>query len=141
MATFNASRIGGPAVPAGIGDGQGLKAAVVEYTVAAALQASDVIVSPTLQKGSVVLDVILVATDLDTNVAPDITLDVGPASDPDGIIDGSTVGQAGGVARGAAAPITLTANEPINVTVAVGPATGATSGKVSLTVLFLPPNS
>lgn len=140
MATFNASRVGGPGVPAGIGDGQGLKAAVVEYTVAAALQASDVIVGPTLQKGSVVLDVILVTTDLDTGT-PAILLDVGPASDPDGIIDGSTVGQAGGLARGEAAPITLTANESINVTVATGPATGATSGAVSLTVLFLPPNS
>jgi len=141
MATFKATRVGGPAVPAGIGDGQGLKAAVVEYSLGAALGLNDVIEGPTLQRGSVIVDVILSATDLDTGGSPAITLDVGPASDPDGLIDGSTIGQAGGVDRADTVPVTLTANESINVTVSAAPATGATTGTVSLTVMFLPPNS
>ncbi|MDH2239074.1 hypothetical protein N5K27_22455 [Pigmentiphaga sp. GD03639] len=139
--TYKAARAHGPAVPPGVGDGQALKAASVVFDLGAALVVNDVIEGPTLQRGSTVLDVILVATDLDTGGSPAIALDVGPTSNPDAFIDGSTVGQAGGVARGASAPVTLTGNEPINVTVATGPATGATTGKISLTVLFLPPNS
>lgn len=137
MATLTMPRAHGANVMAGVGDGQSLKAAACTYTLAAALAGDDVLVGPTIQKGATVLDVILHTTDLDTGT-PAIMLDVGIPGDADKFIDGSNVGQAGGTARGVFAPYTMEADQPVQVTVATGPDAGATTGTVSLTVIFLP---
>lgn len=125
----------------GVGDAKSLKCATVSYSLAAALALNDVLQGPMLQAGSTVVDVSLVTTDLDSNGTPTITLDVGYGGDPDYFIAASTVGQAGGIARASAAtaqPLTLESNDTIDVTVHAAPATGATTGTVTLSVFFLP---
>jgi hypothetical protein len=146
MATFNAIKgFGSPLAIAGIGPGQSPSIMVCTHTVTAALALNDVIQSPPLPKGAVVYDVVLAVTDLDTGGSPAITLDVGYGADPDYFIAASTAGQAGGIARAAAVtasvPLVLTTNDTIDVLVKAGPATGATSGKVTLVVHYVMDNA
>lgn len=102
--------------------------------------AADVIQMIPVAKGTTVLNVFLTAEDIDSNGSPAITLDVGDGGDPDRFIDGSTVGQAGGIAQigsGVAAaaidgfPYTYTADDTIDVTVATAAATKA-AGNITL---------
>jgi hypothetical protein len=128
----------------GVGDAKALKCAVVTFSLGAALALNDVLTGPKIGKNSTILDVVLTTTDLDTNGTPTITLDVGYSGDADYFIAASTVGQAGGLARASAAtaqPLTLTADDTVNIGVKAGPATGATTGTVTLAVFFLPPNA
>jgi hypothetical protein len=142
MATLQMTNAQGRAnAMAGVGDAKSLKCATVSYSLSAALALNDVLVGPLLQAGSTVVDVSLVTTDLDTNGTPTITLDVGTGDATQYFIAASTVGQAGGIARASAAtaqPLTLTKNDTIDVTVRAAPATGATTGTVTLSVFFLP---
>lgn len=106
--------------------------------------AADVIQMIPVAKGTTVLQVWLTAEDLDTNGTPTISLDVGDGGDADRFIDGSTVGQAGGIATigsGVAAaaidgfPYTYTADDTIDVTVAAAAATKA-AGNITLWALL-----
>jgi hypothetical protein len=127
----------------GVGDAKSLKCATVSYTLAAALALNDVLQGPKLQAGSTIVDVSLVTTDLDTGGSPAITLDVGTGDSPQYFIAASTIGQAGGLARASAAtaqPLTLAKDDTVDVVVHAAPATGATTGTVTLSVFFLPAN-
>lgn len=127
----------------GVGDGQGLKCASSTYTLAAALVVNDVIQGPLIQAGSVIVDVMVVVSDLDTGT-PAITLDVGYGGSTAYFASASTAGQAGGVIRATAAtalPLVLTTNDTIDVKVGTGPGTGATTGTVTITVFFLARNA
>jgi hypothetical protein len=143
--TFQATKVSsGTEQMPGIGDGQSLKCVSSTYSLAAALVINDVIQSALIQAGSTVVDVMVVVSDLDTNGTPLITLDVGYGGDPDYFIAASTIGQTGGVARASAVtalPLTLTTNDTIDVTVKAAPATGATTGTVTITVFFTPRNA
>lgn len=144
MTTYASTNTGAANAVPGVGDGHGLKAVVGVFSLTAALAANDVIQSPTIPKGATIIDVIVSSTDLDTNGTPTITFDVGYSADADYFIAASTMPQTGGVARSSAPtaqPLTLTAKDTVNVTVKAGPATGATTGTVSIAVLFLPPNA
>lgn len=144
MTIFTATNTGAANAVPGVGDGHGLKAVAGVFTLAAALALNDVIQSPMLPKGATVIDVIVAVTDLDTGGAPAITLDVGYGGSQNYFVQASTVGQGGGVARASAptaSPLTLTQNDTIDVTIKAAPATGATTGTVSIVVLFLPPNA
>lgn len=144
MTTYASTNTGAANAVPGVGDGHGLKAVVGVFALTAALAINDVIQSPTIPKGATIIDVMVASTDLDTNGTPTITLDVGYSGDQDYFIAASTVAQAGGAVRASAptaAPLTLTQNDTVNVTVKAGPATGATTGTVSIAVLFLPPNA
>lgn len=144
MATFQMTNPQGrTATPPGVGDGKSLKCVTASYSLAAALALNDVLQSPLIQSGSTVIDVMVVVSDLDTGGSPSITLDVGYGDDPDYFIAASTVGQAGGVARASAAtaqPLTLAKNDTIDITVKAAPATGATTGTITLSVFLLPRN-
>lgn len=129
----------------GIGDGQGLKCVSSTYDLStgAAFVINDVVQSALIQSGSVVVDVMVVVTDLDSSTG--ITLDVGYGVDPDYFVAASTVGQAGGVVRASALtakPLVLTTNDTIDVLVhAAATGTAATTGTVTITVFFLARNS
>ncbi|MBC8642127.1 hypothetical protein IAG25_35570 [Caballeronia sp. EK] len=134
-------RAGGKVGP---GDAKGLKCAVFTYALAGALVINDMLQSPMFDEGTTIVDVTVVTPDLDSSGSPAVTLDVGYGVDPDYFIAASTVGQAGGVARASAAtalPLTLTADDTIDIVVKAAPATSATSGTISLAVYFLPPNA
>lgn len=105
----------------------------------AALALNDVIQMMKVPSGFTVTEVLLTADDLDTGGSPAIILDVGDDGDTDRFIDGSDVGQAGaGVSRldnPAGHQYTFTADNTIDVLVQAAPATGATAGKIYLTVM------
>ena len=93
--------------------------------------------------GETVYGVMLTAPDLDTGGSPAIVLDVGYGGAANSMIDGSTIGQAGGTASSlaignathgstATAPVAFTADDTIDVTVATAPQTGATSGTLTM---------
>jgi len=125
----------------------------MEYSLAAALALNDVIEMGPLPADHVPVDCVLDADDLDTNGAPTITLSVGilnagktaistAAADGGAAwIAASTVAQAGGLVRPTVSAITRVApdaanDRPMGVLVAAGPATGAATGKVGLTVMY-----
>lgn len=144
--TFNATKGFGPplAIAGASGDGQAPKIMLCTYAVLAALVINDVIQSPPLPKGAVVFDVMIIVSDLDTNGAPAITLDVGYGTDPDYFIAASTIGQTGGVARTsavtAATPLVLTQNDTIDVLVKAAPATGV-AGTITMAIQYVMQNS
>lgn len=121
-----------------------------EYSLAAALALNDIIEIGILPANARIVDGILDCDDLDTNGAPAITLDVGIMSGTVGDADtgrtvgtelfaASTVAQAGGMARTTkgqrSVPTAL--DRSIGVKVAAAPATGATTGKIRLTVFYV----
>ncbi len=119
-----------------------------------ALAANNVIEMVELPPGMVPVDVLLDTTDLDTNGAPTISLDVGVMAGDVGstvfasrttgaqFIAGSTIGRTGGLARadviGASRLAPTETSRSIGVRVAAAPATGATTGTVRLSVLIRP---
>lgn len=104
------------------------------YEISAALVAADLVQMIPVYKGEIVHDVILKTDDLDTNGTPAIVLDVGDGVSTNWAIDGSTVGQAGGVDKtdATAVPKAYTADDTLDVDVDVAPATGATTGTIEL---------
>lgn len=106
-----------------------------EYTISAALAAADVIQLVNINKGETVLGYFLEVPDLDTNGSPTITLDLGTDGDTDLFLDNSNLGQAGGTSNLLVKPVTFAADGSIDLKVATGPATGATSGTIKLSVL------
>ena len=109
------------------------------YTVSTALALNDVIQMVKIPANATIIGLTLSCGDLDTDGSPAIVLDVGDGSDTDRFIDGSTIGQAGGVERINAAAghnYTYSAEDTIDVLVQVGPATGATAVDIDLTVLY-----
>lgn len=126
---------------AGVGDGQTCKVMICEFSWTAALVINDKFLSPLIQKGSVISDVVVFT---DSMGAAAVTLDVGDDGDPDRYIAASTIGVAGGVARASAAtarPQLLTVNDTVDVIVKVAPTTPTTSGKLYLVIYYTPLNT
>ena len=121
-----------------------------KYEIAAALVINDTIALCKLPAQEVPVDLVLNCDDLDSDGTPAIVLDVGiydpetgnPTSDPDCFIDASDVAQAGGIARmnvvagRELAPVNY--DRSVRATVVTAPATGATSGGISATLLSRP---
>lgn len=106
------------------------------YALAAALAASDVIQMVKVPAGATVLDGYVQLPDLDSNGSPTINIECGDGSDPDRFIDGTTGGQAAGLLRfnSLLFPHTYTAEDTVDLVATAGPATGATSGTITLVV-------
>lgn len=126
-----------------------------EYSLSAALVVNDQIEMVCLPAQHVPVDVILDTDDLDSGGSPAITLSVGLFAGTVGdttlgnrtpdetIIAAATTGQAGGVVRPTLASAFRIAPDKVNdraigILVKAGPATGATTGKIGLTVLMRP---
>lgn len=106
------------------------------FTLTAALAADDVIQMIKRAPGMEVHDGILETTDLEAT-GTSMVLDVGDSDSTDHFIDGSTVGQAGGVERfglGGTIYKKYTTDGTIDVKVQAMTGTGATTGTVRLTV-------
>lgn len=126
--------------------GVGVEIAFASYELVAALALNDVIQMVKIPAGATVCELLLATDDLDTGGSPALVLDVGDGDDTDRYIDGSTIGQTGGSARlgsGVSAATaansfnyTYAAEDTIDVLAQVAPATGATSGTVSLMVIY-----
>jgi len=119
--------------------GLALAAVVGVYELAAALIQDDVIHMVKIPKGARLVDVILAVDDLDTDVSPALTLSVGYTGALEAIISQSDLGQAGGVARASVigfSGLNFAAEDTIQVSATAGPATGATSGTLTLIALY-----
>ena len=120
--------------------GIGLMEETATYTLTAALALNDVIQMVRIPQNATIISMTLSADDLDSNGSPAIVLDVGDGSDTDRFIDGSTIGQAGGVEPAinnkAGHLHQYTSEDTIDVLVQVAPATGATSGTIKLSVIY-----
>lgn len=137
MATYTNTKAGSGVQPRATH--MGINSATATQTIATALTASDVIEMIKVPAGARVIDCILVAGDLDTGATPAIVLEVGDGDDRDRWIDGSTVGQAGGVARNNVATgvdHTYATDDTVDVFVLTAPQTGATGVVVTLTVFY-----
>lgn len=124
----------------------------MEYSLAAALALNDVMYMGDLPADHVPVDFMVDSDDLDTNGAPAIVLGVGIINATDnglsaaaddggaGWLLSSNIGQAGGMARPTTNVMSrvkpTTGSRRLGVHVSTGPATGATTGKVGLTLLY-----
>jgi hypothetical protein len=121
-------------------DAVGVNVAYGTYELSAALVINDVIQMVKIPKGATVTDVTLATDDLDSNGTPAIVLEVGDDGDTDRFIAASTVAQAGGVTtlgNIAGFGYAYTAENTIDVKVPTAPATGATSGTISIAVTYI----
>lgn len=142
MATFTASAAASTVQPKTSGISGNLKCAYGTYEITAALALNDVIQMVRVPANATIVGVNLGTDDLDTNGSPAIVLDVGDGSDTDRLIDGATVGQAGGYTSTMVMTgfgYQYTAEDTIDVLVQVAPGTGATSGTISLAVFYTMP--
>lgn len=139
MATFKSSLVTAN-TSAGVGVGSQEVVVYATYALTAALALNDIIQMVPVPSGATITGVTIGATDLDTGGSPAIVLDVGDGSDTDRFIDGATVGQAGGSSSTLAVAgfgYTYTSDDTVDVLVQVAPATGATSGTISLRVAYV----
>lgn len=120
-----------------------------EFALTGALAVNDVIEMGILPANNRIVDAMLDSDDLDTGGTPAITLDVGIMSGEVGdtslsrtvgteLYTASTVARAGGMERTSKAQrlAPTNADRSIGVKVAAGPAAGATTGKIRLTVFY-----
>lgn len=112
------------------------------FALTAALALNDTIHVADLPEDMVPVDAVLVSDDLDTNGAPAIALDFGVTDSTECFLNNSTVAQAGGVARAdqkagfRLAP--SSSKRQVLITVAVAPATGATTGTINGVIWYRP---
>lgn len=111
------------------------------YTLTAALAINDIVEMLRLPPRARVTGVMLKVTDLDTGGSPAILLTVGDSGDTDRLIASSNIGQAGGVSTTLAATGAFWQNGStetvVSVYVPTGPATGATTGTIELSVDYV----
>lgn len=125
-------------VPAGgsVGD---VKVAFAEVACTAAPSTSDALQFFYLPAGARVVSATLEATDMDTNVSPTLTLNIGDSGSASRLFSASTVGQAGTAAAATAVGglgYKYTSKTLITGVAANNAATGA-AGSVYLTVLYV----
>lgn len=131
MATFTSDMVAGnqsfKPFPSGA---LGVRYAKINIT--AALNAADVYQMVDVFAGETVHDIKIKSSDLDTGSG--LVLDVGDGTDADRFIDGSTIGQAGGVDHEDAnlAPITYSADDTIDITCQVAPAGDVATGTLEM---------
>jgi hypothetical protein len=144
--TYNSVQLGGTAVAPrtypvpGVGEGgktrHGQRG---EYTISAALVINDIVNLFYLPPRARIIGGFIKSADLDSNVSPAVTLDVGDAGDPDRYFAASTVGQAGGVdATMAATGVDYlnTARTLVYLTVHAAPATSASTGTIVVSITY-----
>lgn len=125
--------------------GMGANVTVLDVThevTAAELETGDVIQFGRIPKGSIYLDGYMACDDLDSNGAPTLNLEVGDEDDVDGLLDGTTGGQAAAVTRFNGAYLTnkttLTAEKVVSVKVTAGAATAA-AGTIRVVLFYWTP--
>lgn len=110
------------------------------YAIGAALVVNDLIQLVKLPPEHVPVDCIIDADDLDTDATPAIVLSAGVATAYNNLIATSTIGQAGGMARldqkGGNRVAPATSETIYGVKVQTGPATGATTGTIGMTMSY-----
>lgn len=106
------------------------------------LELADVISFGKVPEGAIYVGGYLATDDLDSSGTPALVLDVGDDDDSDGLLDGTTTGQAAGITEFNGAYITnrtaVTAEKTISVTVQTAAATAA-AGTVRVVLYYYVP--
>lgn len=116
-----------------------LTAVVSTYEITEAVEEDDIFEMVKIPKGAVIHEIILGLDELDTNVSPTLTFNVGDDGSETRFISAATCGSASNISR--ISNMTgfgyqYTADNTIDVTAAAAPATGATSGTITLVVIY-----
>ncbi|SLK03749.1 hypothetical protein [Novosphingobium mathurense] len=138
MATYSATDYDKVPVPSH-GLANNCKALFFEVACSAAPATTDTINFGYVPAGARVVMAVLESTDMDTNGAPTLTIDVGDASDTNRIFAASTVGQAGTLSTAiatAGAGYSYTDKTLITGVAAANAATGA-AGTLYLTLFYV----
>lgn len=103
-----------------------------KFNVTAAPNSADVYQMVDIFAGETLHDIKIKSSDLDTGSG--LVLDVGDGSDSDRFIDGSTIGQAGGIDHEDAnlAPIVYSSDDTIDITCQVAPAGDVATGTLEM---------
>lgn len=103
-----------------------------KFNVTAAPNAADIYQMVDIFAGETLHDIKIKSSDLDTGSG--LVLDVGDGSDSDRFIDGSTIGQAGGIDHEDAnlAPIVYSSDDTIDITCQVAPAGDVATGTLEM---------
>lgn len=123
------------------GEGYELVCIPATLTLAANVTAADVYQMVKVPKGAIVVDVMAVASDMDTNGTPTMTFSVGYGDDINYFISASTVAQSGGIVRSNLAtgrPLTFPAEDTIDISFDAVAATFA-AGTIDLMVYYVNP--
>ena len=139
MATYSSEAYTKNLPIAQLGHAGEVKAAFFTVTCAAAPATTDTINFGYMPANARLLSAALKSSDMDTNGAPALALNVGDSGDPDRIFAASTVGQAGTVDRSVAATgqgYLYTEKTLITGVASTNAATGA-AGTLYLTVLYM----
>lgn len=139
MATYNSPQYAAnEAVPSPAGLANNVKVARAAVVCTSAPSTSDTLRFFYLPAGARVHLAVLESTDMDTNVSPTLTLNIGDAGDADRLFAASTVGQAGTLSTAIAttgADYLYTSKTLITGVAAANAATGA-AGTLTLTVFY-----
>lgn len=127
----------------GVYEGEGYEVVCVPATLTVSTNPTggDVVQMVKLPKGAIVLDVMAVASDMDTNGTPTLTFSVGYGDSTSYFISVSTIAQTGGVVRSSAVtarPLTLTGEDTIDILWGTTAATFA-AGTIDLMVHYVNP--
>lgn len=148
MATFKSNKVNETGQSQGLARGgdvvakslhEGVNVVSASYSISATVSAGDVIQMVNVPDGAQVVGVVLTCDDLDAGSS--LVLDVGDGLDTDRYIDGSTIGQAGGVLVGpnnrAGVNYVYTAADTVDVLIQAFDGTGTATGTIKLDVHFL----
>lgn len=124
-------------------EGRGNQLSVMhnQLSIAANPVVNDIVEAVRIPKNSVVVDIMVVVSDMDTNATPTLAFSVGYGADDDYFIVGTTIGQTGGVARAnavTAKPLNFTEEDTIDIKWTGAAATFA-AGTVDLIVTYYNP--
>ena len=124
-------------------EGRGNQASIMhnQISLAANVVVNDILEAVRLPKNAVVTDVMVVASDIDTNATPTLAFAVGYGGDDDYFIAATNIGRTGGVARADAAtakPLALTEEDTIDIKWTGAAATFA-AGTIDLIVTYYNP--
>lgn len=139
MATYNSTNIASKTGVASVAAAGVVHCAYAEVVTTAALTTSDTLNFFDLPPNARVISATLEATDLDTNGAPTLTLNIGDSGSATRYFSASTVGQAGTAAAASAVAglhYKTTAKTRIVGVPAANAATGA-AGSVYLSILYI----
>lgn len=138
MAVYRSSAVTDRLAVAGPGIAASCKVAHFTVACGAAPATTDTIEFGYVPAGARIVFAVLEATDMDTNVAPALTLNVGDAGDVDRLFAASTVGQAGTLSTAIATAgngYQYTQQTLITGVAGVNAATGA-AGTINLTIFY-----
>lgn len=118
-------------------EADGLSSTSETYSLTGALTLGQTPIQITAKKGFTLFGYELESDDLDTNASPLVRLELGDGNDTNRFLSASTIGTSGGTAEDTLDSLyRYSVDDTIDLRVSVAPATGATTGDITLTLYY-----